>query len=261
VRKRLDRNLHREHEEARRVATIAGRALLALRENWAWNDRLEGLGDCGDRASQALIVSLLRDAFPADPILSEEGREDPRRLDSKRVWIVDPVDGTREFAEGRADWAVHVALVVDEEPVVAAVALPASGLTLGTVCAHRVPPRRRGNLKMVVSRSRPPEIAFAVAHRLGAQVVEMGSAGAKTMAVALGEADLYLHAGGQYEWDSAAPVGVALAAGLHASRLDGSPLRYNQADPWLPDQLVCRPELASGVLAALTNTESARSSR
>jgi 3'(2'), 5'-bisphosphate nucleotidase len=240
-----------EHETARRIAAAAGEALLGLRRSWARPDDLEGLRDCGDRSSHALILRLLRDAYPEDPILSEEGQDDARRLHSRRLWIVDPLDGTREFAEGRADWAVHVALAVDHQPVVGAVALPALGLTSSTACPLRVPPASPHRLRIVVSRTRAPEIAFQVVRRLGADVIEMGSAGAKTMAVVRGEADIYLHAGGQYEWDSAAPVAVALASGLHVSRLDGTPLRYNQANPWLPDQLVCRPELAPSVLAAL----------
>jgi 3'(2'), 5'-bisphosphate nucleotidase len=191
------------------------------------------------------------DAYLHDPILSEEGKDDQVRLGSRRIWIVDPLDGTREFAEGRTDWAVHVALSVDGQPVVGAVALPTRGVVLSTACSPHVPPSIQRRLRMVVSRTRPPDVAFEVATQLDADVIEMGSAGAKTAAVIEGEADIYLHAGGQYEWDSAAPVAVALASGLHVSRLDGSPLRYNQVDPWLPDQLVCRPELAPRVLAAL----------
>jgi 3'(2'), 5'-bisphosphate nucleotidase len=243
-----------EHETARCIAAAAGEALLGLRRSWPRPDDVEGLRGCGDRTSHSLILRLLQDAYPNDPILSEEGKDDPLRLDSRRVWIVDPLDGTREFAEGRADWAVHVALIVGGRPVVGAVALPALDLTYSTACPSPVPPARQGMLRMVVSRTRAPEIAFDVARQLGADVIEMGSAGAKTMALVRGEADIYLHAGGQYEWDSAAPVAVALAAGLHVSRLDGSPLRYNQADPWLPDQLACRSELAPSVLAALAKS-------
>lgn len=164
------------------------------------------------------------------------------------MWVVDPLDGTREFAEGRSDWAVHVALVVEHHPVVGAVALPGDGLVLDTSRPPVVPPAGDRRLRLVVSRTRPPELARSVAERLGADLIGMGSAGAKAMAVVRGEADIYLHAGGQYEWDSAAPVAVALAAGLHASRLDGSPLRYNQPDAYLPDLLVCRTELAAPVL-------------
>jgi len=183
-----------------------------------------------------------------------DGKDDPSRLASRRVWIVDPLDGTREFSEaGRLDWAVHVALAVDGVPVVAAVALPARGLTIATPNPPSPAARVEGRLRIAVSRTRPPAVAQALAARLGAELVPMGSAGAKTMAVLLGDADVYVHAGGQYEWDSAAPLGVALAAGLHFSRLDGSPLRYNQPSPWLPDLLVCRADLASDVLKTLAD--------
>jgi 3'(2'), 5'-bisphosphate nucleotidase len=168
-----------------------------------------------------------------------------------RVWIVDPLDGTREYGEvPRTDWAVHVALVVDGTPVAGAVALPARGLTLATDAAPALPPRGEGSPRVVVSRSRPPAAATRIADALGGELVSLGSAGAKAMAVVLGEADVYPHSGGQYEWDSAAPVAVAAAAGLHVSRLDGSPLVYNRPDPYLPDLLVCRPELADRVIAA-----------
>ena len=143
------------------------------------------------------------------------------------------------------------ALIVDEVPVAGAVSLPARHLTLGTAPPPRLPPRAPGALRIVVSRTRPPAAALALAARLQAELVAMGSAGAKTMAVVLGEADIYVHAGGQYEWDSAAPVAVAAAAGLHVSRLDGTALRYNRPDPWLPDQLICRQELAAEVPDAL----------
>ena len=185
-------------------------------------------------------------------MLSEEGADDAARLDAERVWVVDPLDGTREYAEpGRTDWAVHVALVVAERPVAGAVALPALGLTLSTADPPRLPEARPGPPRLVVSRSRPPEQADIVAAALGAEVAPLGSAGAKAMAVVRGEADLYVHAGGQYEWDSCAPAAVAAAAGCAVSRLDGSDLRYNQPDPYLPDLVICRPELAEAVLAAL----------
>ncbi len=209
------------------------------------------LGDEGDRTAHTAIVAALSAACPTDAILSEEAADDQARLGAERVWIIDPLDGTREFTEpGRVDWAVHVALVVHGDLVAGAVALPALGVTFGTgtppakVAAHDGPPR------MVVSRSRPPALAVHVANALGATTVPLGSAGAKAMAVVRGDAEIYLHAGGQYEWDSAAPVAVANAAGLHTSRVDGSPLRYNRPDPWLPDILICRPELAGDVIAA-----------
>lgn len=213
---------------------------------------LATIKDEGDRISHELLMAELGRARPDDAVLSEEARADEiadaARLDAARVWIVDPIDGTREFGEGRSDWAVHVALVEGGVPTAGAVALPGLGMVLHTGAPPRVPeaPER---LRVIVSRSRPPAEALAIAESLGADLVEMGSAGAKAMAVVRGEADVYPHSGGQYEWDSAAPVAVATAAGLHCSRLDGSPLVYNRADPYLPDLLICRPEHAAAVIA------------
>lgn len=210
------------------------------------------LGDEGDRRAHELIVGMLAESHPDDAVLSEEGWDDPARLLARRCWVVDPLDGTREYREpGRVDWAVHVALVVDHEVAAAAVALPALDVVYASDPAPVLPPRRRDRPRMVVSRSRPPFAAHAAAAAIGADLLSLGSAGAKVMAVVRGEADAYVHAGGQYEWDSAAPVGVAAAAGLHVSRLDGSPLRYNQPDPWLPDLVVCRRELAGPILDAV----------
>ena len=212
----------------------------------------EDVGDAGDRQAHLLLVGLLARERPDDAVLSEEGRDDLARLDARRVWILDPLDGTREFSErGRSDWAVHVALSIDGTAVAGAVALPARGLTLATHPAPPPPPAWEGPPRLVVSRSRPPHQANLIRHALGGVLVPLGSAGAKAMAVVLGDADIYAHAGGQYEWDNAAPAAVAAAAGLHVSRLDGSPLVYNRRDPWLPDLLICRPELAEPVLRAL----------
>jgi len=230
------------------VATAAGQALVAVRASGLVG---AALGNAGDLASQGLVVDTLARRFPSDAILSEEGSDDLARLTNRRVWIVDPLDGTREFTEpGRDDWAVHVALVVDGALVAGAVALPARRVTLTTATAPRRSRPASARVRMVVSRTRPGEHARHVAEVLGADLVPMGSAGAKAMAVVLGEGDVYLHLGGQYEWDSAAPAAVAAAAGLHVSRLDGSPLRYNQPNPWLPDLLVCVPEVADAVLDA-----------
>jgi 3'(2'), 5'-bisphosphate nucleotidase len=183
-------------------------------------------------------------------VLSEEEAADPARLSASRVWIVDPLDGTREYGEARDDWAVHIALSIDGRPAVGAVALPAIGLTLGSdECPP--PPAYHGAPRMVVSRTRPAAEALAVAQALGAELLPMGSAGAKAMAIVRGEAEIYLHSGGQYEWDNCAPAAVALAAGLHVSRLDGAPLTYNHENPYLPDLLICRPELAETVFSAL----------
>lgn len=242
-----------DHLEAARIATAAGELLVALRERMvADGTSISMLKYAGDRGAHELIVRELEDRFPTDAVLSEEGVDRRERLHAARTWIVDPLDGTREFSEyPRSDWAVHVALVVDERPVAGAVALPAMGLTLGTAQPPVVPPRRPGPPRMIVSRSRPPVAAMMVARALDAELISMGSAGAKAMAVVLGEADIYAHSGGQYEWDSCAPVAVAAAAGLHVSRVDGSELRYNQPDPYLPDLLICRPELAGEALAAI----------
>jgi 3'-phosphoadenosine 5'-phosphosulfate (PAPS) 3'-phosphatase len=227
------------------LATRAGALLLAIRD-----EGLEGhaLGDAGDTRANALILAALAEARPGDAILSEETADDPARLSASRVWIVDPLDGTREYRERREDWAVHVALAVDGRAVAGAVALPALGLTLASHPAPALPPRSDSNPRMIVSRTRPPAEALAVAEALGCALVPMGSAGAKAMAVVRGEAEIYLHTGGQHQWDNCAPVAVAAAAGLHCSRVDGSPLRYNQPGTSLPDLLICRPELTEAVL-------------
>jgi 3'(2'), 5'-bisphosphate nucleotidase len=237
-----------ENEVAAELAERAGRGLLELR---GWSGGGKAAGAEGDQWSHRLIVDALRERFPGDRVRSEEStRAEPIDTSDGRVWIVDPLDGTREYGEGRTDWAVHVALSVDAKPVVGAVALPGLDVVLDTgsppsVASPETKPR------LVVSRTRPPSFIPALLERLGAIEVPMGSAGAKIAAVIRGEAEIYVHAGGQYEWDSAAPVAVALAAGLHATRIDGSPLRYAQPDPWLPDLLVCHPELAPTALGAL----------
>jgi 3'(2'), 5'-bisphosphate nucleotidase len=241
-----------DHVLAARLATEAGELLVGLRARLS-ADGVDGrpLGAEGDRAAHELLMNRLGSARPGDAVLSEEGVADPARLDAERVWIVDPLDGTREFGElHRTDWAVHVTLVVAGSPVAGAVALPARGLTLATSPPPPAPAPWTGSPRVVVSRSRPPVSAARVASALGGSLVPLGSAGAKAMAVVLGEAEVYPHSGGQHEWDSAAPVAVARAAGLHASRLDGSPLVYNRPDPYMPDLLICRPELADRVIAA-----------
>lgn len=241
-----------DHEDAARYAEEAGRLLLDLRaqakpREWSWS-----LGDAGDGLANRRLLELLHAEHPEDPVLSEESVDDPRRHDADRVWIIDPLDGTREFTEpDRTDWAVHVALWEREHGVrSAAVALPAQARVHSTGEPPVVPPLDGRGLKVVVSRTRPPVAARRVAAALDAELVGMGSAGAKTMAVVEGVADVYVHSGGQYEWDSAAPSAVAAAAGLFVSRIDGSPLVYNRRDPWLPDLVVCRSELATDVIAA-----------
>ena len=237
-----------DHELAATLATKAGRLLLEVRNELAGASAGERKA-AGDKRSHDFLMKALAELRPADAVLSEEGVDDPVRLSADRVWIVDPLDGTREFSEpGRDDWAVHVALWQSGELAAGAVALPAQGITLAT---PRVPPPPPAPPlpRIVVSRTRPPAIALEVCDQLSGTLVEMGSAGAKVASIVQGISDVYLHAGGQYEWDNAAPVAVARAAGLHASRIDGSPLEYNRPDPLVPDLLVCRPELADPVLA------------
>ncbi|MGV0990925.1 MAG: 3'(2'),5'-bisphosphate nucleotidase CysQ [Mycobacterium sp.] len=235
---------------AAELATAAGQLLLAIRAELA-DAPAEARKAAGDKGSHDYLMEALAAARPDDAVLSEEGADDPARLRADRVWIVDPLDGTREFSEpDREDWAVHVALWQGGDLVAGAVALPAQGITLATP-AVAAPPPPPGTPRILVSRTRPPAAALQVREQLNGILVEMGSAGAKVAAVVQGRAEVYVHAGGQYEWDSAAPVAVARAAGLHTSRIDGSPLRYNRPDPLLPDLLVCRPEYAAAVLAAL----------
>jgi 3'(2'), 5'-bisphosphate nucleotidase len=235
---------------AGRAARAAADVLLALRAQGNLTGR--ALGDAGDAAAQRAILASLGADRPDDLIFSEEAVDDPRRLAADRVWIVDPLDGTREYGEpGRHDWAVHVALWSAGDLTAAAVALPALGEVLLTDPAPALPAADGGPVRVAVSRSRPPAEAAAVAEVLGAELVPLGSAGYKTVAVARGEVDAYVHSGGQYQWDSAAPVAIARAAGLTTCRLDGSPLVYNAPDPWLPDLVVCRPELADRILGAV----------
>jgi 3'(2'), 5'-bisphosphate nucleotidase len=248
-----------DHALAASVAWEAGELLVRLRSHLvAEGVDSDTLKAEGDRQAHDLIMELLADRLDAgDAVLSEEGQDDAVRLDAHRVWIVDPLDGTREFGEPpRTDWAVHVALVIGGLPVAGAVALPALEMVLGSFPAATLPAAFDGPPRVIVSRSRPPAAAMWLVEQLGGTLVELGSAGAKAMAVVRGEADIYAHSGGQYEWDSCAPVAVAAAAGLHTSRLDGSPLAYNNADPYLPDLLICRPELADAALAALAAFES-----
>ena len=237
-----------DHELAARLASEAGRLLLDVRTELADATEAERKA-AGDKRSHDFLMGALAAERPGDAVLSEEGADNPVRLSAQRVWIVDPLDGTREFSElGRDDWAVHVALWQAGELVAGAVALPAQRITLATPTVTP-PPATADQPRIVVSRTRPPAVALAVRDALDGTLVEMGSAGAKVASVVQNISDIYVHAGGQYEWDSAAPVAVARAAGLHTSRIDGSPLVYNQPDPRLPDLIVCRPEFADAVLA------------
>ncbi|MEZ5737220.1 MAG: 3'(2'),5'-bisphosphate nucleotidase CysQ [Novosphingobium sp.] len=231
---------------AAHLASVAGKILIQVRASGMFEGK--ALGKAGDETANQFLVHALRAQRPDDGLLSEESKDTEERLDKNRVWIVDPVDGTREYGEERTDWAVHVALAVDGAPTIGAVALPG----LDTVLRSDQPgplPRSGDPLRMVVSRTRRAKEATEVAERLGAELVPMGSAGAKAMAILRGEADIYLHSGGQYEWDSCAPAAVALGYGLHCSRIDGRPLVYNQRDTYMPDLLICRKEHADRVLA------------
>jgi 3'(2'), 5'-bisphosphate nucleotidase len=238
---------------AAEVAVEAGELLLGVREELGFSDPYE-LGDAGDKRANTLILDRLAQARPDDAVLSEEAVDDVSRVHADRVWIVDPVDGTREFSwRGREDWAVHIALWQrngrpDGQITDAAVALPARGEVYRTDTVTAPPPRTEGPIRITASANRPPAVLWWLRDRLDIQLIGIGSAGAKAMAVVRGDVDAYIHAGGQWEWDSAAPAGVVQAAGLHASRLDGSPLIYNRHDPYLPDFVMCRAELADVLL-------------
>ena len=242
-----------DQQLASRVATEAGVMLVNLRDELvAEGIHYWDLKDEGDVAGHRYIMSALTVARPDDVILSEEAADNRKRLNAERVWIIDPIDGTNEFAEHpRHDWAIHIALWESGELTAASVALPTLGITFDASPAAVVPPSTREKPLLVTSRSRNPYCAVMVANALGCDVARLGSAGAKAMAIVMGEADIYVHDGGMYQWDSAAPAAVAKAAGLHVSRIDGSPLKYNQESLWLPDFLVCRIELAEPALKAL----------
>ena len=232
-------------ELAAQLAQVAGRLLLEVRGSGLLSAK--ALGQAGDQAANQFLLHALREKRPADGLLSEEEQDNFERLAHERVWIIDPVDGTREYGEGRSDWAVHVALAINGVASVGAVALPGLGLVLRSDDPQPLPPLAP-HPRLVVSRSRPASEAVAVAKAIGGELVPLGSAGAKAMAVVRGEAEIYLHSGGQFEWDSCAPVAVAMAHGLHCSRIDGAPLVYNQAELYMPDLLICRPEWAARVL-------------
>jgi 3'(2'), 5'-bisphosphate nucleotidase len=248
---------------AAELAHDAGELLLTVRDEVGFYDPYD-LGDAGDKRANVLILDRLKVERPDDAVLSEEAVDDLARLRSGRVWIVDPLDGTREFSSpGRDDWAVHVALWQRSHPeqpgpdggiTDAAVSLPARREVYRSDTVKAPPPKRPGPIRITASSSRPPAVLWRLRDRLDIETVRIGSAGAKAMAVVRGDVDAYVHAGGQWEWDSAAPAGVVQAAGLHATRLDGSPLRYNRRDPYLPDLLMCRPELADVLLGAIRGT-------
>ncbi len=229
------------------LAVEAGKLLVSLRETSGLTGR--ELGKKGDRLSDDYLLERLANEHPGDAVLSEESADSAERLTANRVWIIDPLDGTREFGiPGRSDWAVHVALWQSGRLTACAVSQPGLSTVYSTDSVE-LGARAEGPLRIVCSASRPPAVVVRLRDELGAELIPMGSAGAKAMAVVRGEADAYVHGGGQWEWDSAAPVGVALAAGLHCSRLDGSELLYNQRYPYLPDLVICRPEFADEILA------------
>ena len=248
---------------AAEVAAEAGELLLKVREQIGFYDPYD-LGDAGDMQANKLILQRLREQRPDDAVLSEEAVDDVSRVNADRVWIVDPVDGTWEFSlPGRTDWAVHIALWQrDGSPngriTDAAVALPARGEVYRTDTVVPPPPRAAGPIRVTASSNRPPPVLWWLREQMDIELVRIGSAGAKAMAVVRGDVDAYLHAGGQWEWDSAAPAGVVQAAGLHASRLDGSELIYNRRDPYLPDLLMCRPELSAPLLDGILSAYRSR---
>ena len=238
-------------ELAAHLAQVAGKLLLDVRASGLLSGK--ALGKAGDQTANQFLVAAIREQRPSDGLLSEEEKDNPERLSKSRVWIIDPVDGTREYGEERADWAVHVALAIDGKPTIGAVALPGLDVVLRTDQPHPLPAAAPVP-RMVISRTRPAKEALMVAEAIGAELIPMGSAGAKAMAIVRGEAEIYLHTGGQYEWDSCAPAAVAMSHGLHVSRVDGSPLIYNQADVYMPDLLICRKIWADRVLKLTSNT-------
>ena len=241
-------------ELAARLASEAGKLLLGVRTSSLFEGK--ALGKAGDATANQFLCHAIRHLRPEDGLLSEEEKDNAARLETSRVWIIDPVDGTREYGEERADWAVHVALAIDGVAEIGAVALPGmdGGMVIRSDTPRELLPAAE-RPRFLVSRTRPAREAQAVAEAVGGELLPMGSAGAKAMAVVLGDAEVYLHSGGQYEWDSCAPVAVAKAHGLHCSRIDGSPLVYNQADTYLPDLLICRPEWAERVLAEVARLD------
>ncbi len=245
-----------DHQLAHRLATETGRILVDVRQRMIDDGADQAtMKDTGDMSAHNFIMETLTAERPDDAVLSEEGADRLERLTADRTWIVDPLDGTREYSEPpRVDWAVHIALVMNGVPVAGAVALPAADVTLSTVTAPELPAAAGPRPRVIVSRTRRPPVAQMLADELDGEYIEMGSAGAKAMAVVRGDVDIYPHSGGQYEWDSCAPVAVAQAAGLHCSRLDGSPMLYNNENPYLPDLLICRPEWAERCLQLIAES-------
>ncbi len=246
------------------VSEKAAQNLLRIRrEGFLKGESGRALSDVGDRISEEIIRSMIESERPDDAILSEEQMtEDQRRFYAERVWIIDPLDGSREFGtEANADWAIHVALwnrsqsdtngFHEGKIALSVVTIPATGETYTSFWTQKRDYDIETPIRIVVSNTRAPEWLSDLGAYLNVTLLPRGSAGVKAMEVVAGRADAYVHSGGQYEWDSAAPVGVSLAAGLHASRLDGTPLRYNQPDPYLPDLVICKKTLAPLLLEAI----------
>lgn len=237
---------------ATELAREVGKRLVTHREQEVENGTtVWRLKDSGDMVAHDFLMEAFRALRPNDSVLSEEGADDRKRLQAQRVWIVDPLDGTQEYGEGRADWAVHIALWEKGQLTSGAVSLPSIDTVFSTNPPSPIPPKEGAKPRLVTSRNRAPYAAILVAEGLDCDAYRLGSAGAKTMSILMGEADIYVHDGGMHQWDSAAPAAVALAAGLHASRIDGSPLEYNGPDTWLPDFFVCRPEYTDAILHAI----------
>lgn len=235
-------------EFALHLAVEAGKILIELRNSSGLNGKT--LGEKGDFLANEFIISNLKKLRPNDGILSEEEKDNFIRLEKSRVWIIDPLDGTLEYSQGRNDFAVHIALAIDGKPKIGAVALPALQEVYTCFDSPILKPANNP-LKIVVSRTRAPKEVAIIAEKMNAEIIPMGSAGFKAMAIIQGKADIYFHSGGQYEWDNCAPVAVALGAGLHASRIDGSQFVYNNKNTLVPDLLICRRSLAPEILSLL----------
>ena len=249
-----------DHLLAANLAESAGRMLVDCRSGAA-GQLLGGssLAHEGDQRAHLHLLTRLQEARPDDAVLSEEGADDAQRLDSSRLWVIDPLDGSRDYGFGNDEWAVHVGLVEDGKIVAGAVALSALDLLFhtgegeGPACAvDENNPNRRPVI--VTARSRVNAEGMLLAHELGADVFACGSAGVKAMLVVNGTADAYVHASPLYEWDVCAPAAVAQSAGLHVSDAAGDPLVFNQARPVVNSFLVCRPELVDDILSALSST-------
>ena len=258
--------IERDLAFAMEAARSAGKRGLGLREAGRWEGKT--LADIGDQAADGFLQGFVRGRYPEDGLLSEETADSPERLGRERTWIVDPLDGTKEYSQGRADWAVHVALTVGGTCALAAVALPSEGRVLwgvalegqerggddggGTLVsgASESPSKPR----VMVSRSHTPPWVETFAGSLGATLVPCGSAGFKVSRLLAGEGDIYVHKIGLKECDTCAPETVARALGWHVCRLRGEEHRYNRADPKNHELVVCRPTWRDRVLEAIASS-------